>query len=144
MLFSECVFDGRSFFCNYLFVNSDQTYLDSVWKGTLLWRVTGDLSKNVKNCSTNYKTQQRIFIVVIIVNITEIQVYLNTWATLNLIDLIAPKYLIFSTRGFRSAVVFLNIQLCAVYLLICVQAYEIYTHIHMVYVWCIWSIFRLL
>lgn len=43
----------------------------------MVMRVTEDLSKNVKMCSMNYKTQHRIFVALFVVNITETSIYLN-------------------------------------------------------------------
>lgn len=49
--------------------------------------------------------------VAVIVNITKIAVYPNTWAFLNKIHLIIPKYLVFSPKWFRSICVFFPLNL---------------------------------
>lgn len=59
----------------------------------MIMMVIEDTDKNVEKVSYKLLNSKQDFVAVII-NITKISVYPNTWAWLNLIRLIVPKYLV--------------------------------------------------
>ena len=68
--------------------------------------------------------------VAVIVNITKISVYPNTWAWLNLIRLIVPKYLVSFPKWFTSICVFFPLNLhmlcmCVIPLCLSICSYEV-------------------
>ena len=82
--------------------------------------------------------------VAVIVNITKISVYPNTWALLTLIHLIVPKYLVSSPKWFRSISVFFPLNLhmlcmCVIPACLSICSYEVKSRTLLVPVTRLWK-----
>ena len=82
--------------------------------------------------------------VAVIVNITKISVYPNTWALLTLIHLIVPKYLVSSPKWFSSISVFFPLNLhmlcmCVIPVCLSICSYEVKSRTLLVPVTRLWK-----